>query len=109
METNLLQSCISLHDACAALERLGKGGRRCCAGQREGESSFGADFGTVDQWMSIQSSGKCVDESASAEQVCIQSLFLMSASAPWGDSTLWSLMADKTQQTENKLRQYQIR
>lgn len=55
------------HGACAALVRLGKGGRRCCAGQREGESSFGADFGTVDQWMSIQSLGKRVDESASAE------------------------------------------
>lgn len=67
METHFLQSCISLHDACAALERLGKGGRRCCAGQREGESSFGADFGIVDQWMSIQSLGKCLDESASAE------------------------------------------
>ena len=40
----------------------------------------------------------------SLQQVCIQSLFLMSASAPWGDSTLWSLMADKAQQTENKLR-----
>lgn len=129
------------HGACAELERLGKGGRRCCAGRREGESSFGADFGTVDQWMSIQSLGKRVDESAIAEtcdkcqrkskysnvcaptilpnskstvlpvvvilslqQVCIQSLFLMSASAPWGDSNLWSLMADKTQQTENKLR-----
>ena len=100
------------------------------------------------RWMSIESFGKCVDVSASAEmrdklgtfalegvkdnliarlfmhlpsfptrsptvlpvvvlvslqQVCIQSLFLMSASAPWGDSTLWSLMADNALEISNLL------
>ena len=100
---------------CAALERLGKGGWRCCAGQREGESSFGTDFGTVDEnliarlFMHLPSfptrspTVLPVVVLVSLQQVCIQSLFLMSASAPWGDSTLWSLMADNALEISNVL------